>query len=254
MRRTIEIAALAVALLAGAVGIHEWIAARADLLHLQATLAGQKQLIDAADARERDRAAALKDTLAQIDALKRAHQTSAEIVRDLPKYISLPAPIALQPADGKNSLVEALVPAAPSSIMGDVTTGLNAPDNSISSSAKGKKDSQGPEPSTATDSSVLPSRSDVPTAPEAQIPAADLKPLYDFVQDCRACQAQLAAAKLSAADDASKFAALTRERDAAIQASKGGSIGRRIRRDIVWLLAGAAAGSAAICATGHCRP
>jgi type II secretory pathway pseudopilin PulG len=79
----------------------------------------------------------------------------------------------------------------------------------------------------------------------AQIPAADLKPLYNYVQDCRACQAELAAAKQNAADDAAKIAALTRERDAAITASKQGSVWRRLRRNALWFAVGAAAGYAA---------
>lgn len=56
------------------------------------------------------------------------------------------------------------------------------------------------------------------TAPQstAEIPAADLATLYSYVQDCRACQLQLTAAKQNASDDASKIRALTRERAAAI--------------------------------------
>ena len=45
------------------------------------------------------------------------------------------------------------------------------------------------------------------------------------MQDCRACQARLAAATQNSADDAAKIAALTRERDAAVTVSKGGISG-----------------------------
>jgi hypothetical protein len=79
----------------------------------------------------------------------------------------------------------------------------------------------------------------------AEIPASDLKPLYNYVQDCRACDAQLTVAEQNASDDAAKIAALTRERAAAITASKGGSFLRRLRRDILWLSVGAALGYAA---------
>jgi hypothetical protein len=79
----------------------------------------------------------------------------------------------------------------------------------------------------------------------AQIPAADLKPLSDYIQNCRACDAQLAVAKQNASDDAAKIAALTRERDAAIATSKGGSLWRRVRHDALMLAAGAALGYAA---------
>jgi hypothetical protein len=78
----------------------------------------------------------------------------------------------------------------------------------------------------------------------AQIPASDLKPLFDYVQDCRACQAQLDAAKQNSADDTAKIAALTRERDAAITAAKGGTFFRRLKRNAVWFAVGAAAGYA----------
>ena len=89
-----------------------------------------------------------------------------------------------------------------------------------------------------------------------QIPAADLKPLYDYVQDCRSCQAQLAAAQQNRTDDAAKLTAMTRERDAAVTAAKGGSFWRRFRRNVEWFALGAAAGaagSAVVCRSGHCR-
>jgi hypothetical protein len=74
----------------------------------------------------------------------------------------------------------------------------------------------------------------------AQIPAADLKPLYNYVQDCRACQDQLAAANQNLSDAAIKIAALTRERDAAITTAKGGTFWRRLRRNALWFAIGAA--------------
>ncbi len=90
---------------------------------------------------------------------------------------------------------------------------------------------------------------DFPAAPSAQIPAADLKPLYDYVQDCRACQAQLAAAKQDKADDEAQLSVLVSERDAAVAASKGGSFLRRLRRNALWFVVGAGAGAAAGYAT-----
>lgn len=97
--------------------------------------------------------------------------------------------------------------------------------------------------------SLLPSISGKPCSAStdcaAEIPAADLKPLYDYVQGCRACDAELAVAKQNASDDAAKITALTRERAAAITASKGGSFLRRLRRNILWLSVGAALGYAA---------
>jgi hypothetical protein len=72
-----------------------WLTEHDDRLRMQATIATQKQALDAADTRERDRAVTLKDTLAQIEALKRQTQTPAQILRDLPKFLSLPQPITL---------------------------------------------------------------------------------------------------------------------------------------------------------------
>jgi len=225
--RSIEIAISALALILAALAFHAWLASRDDQIRLQATLAAQKQLLDAADARERDRATTLQDMLAQIDALKRATLTPAQILRELPKYLSLPQPITLAPADTGNS------PSVP---------------------GKGIIDQQGSGPSEKAGTADSPALENLPDAPVARIPAADLKPLYDFVQDCRACQAQLAAAKLNAADDAAKIAALTRERDAAIKAAKGGGVWLRLRRNALWFIVGAGAGAVALCGTGHCRP
>jgi hypothetical protein len=86
-------------------------------------------------------------------------------------------------------------------------------------------------------------------ASQAVIPAADLKPLYDFSLDCRACQAKLAAAQADLTDERAKAAVLTRERDEAARAAKGGSLLRRIARNAKWLAIGAAVG--AIAAKAH---
>jgi hypothetical protein len=79
----------------------------------------------------------------------------------------------------------------------------------------------------------------------AVIPAEDLKPLYDFTIDCKACQAKLAAAQGDLADERKKGTALTRERDDALRIARGGSAWRRIGRAAKWFLIGAAAGAAA---------
>jgi hypothetical protein len=88
----------------------------------------------------------------------------------------------------------------------------------------------------------------------AEIPAADIKPLYDYVQDCRACQAQLSAAKQDQLDDIAKLAALTRERDVAVTAAKGGTLWRRLRRNAAWFAVGAATGVAFAAAAHHATP
>jgi hypothetical protein len=66
-----------------------------DRLGLQGTISTEKQALDARELREQDRAATLKDTLAQIEALKRPTQTPAQILSSLPKFLALPQPITL---------------------------------------------------------------------------------------------------------------------------------------------------------------
>lgn len=219
-RRTLfELAAFAAVLLLAALAFHAWLAARDEQQRLQATLAAQKQLLDAADARERAREATLHDTLAQIETLKRTTQTPAQILRALPQFLPLPHPITLAqlsaPAAGKGTALpeSSLPPSAPALPVPFESSAANAPD--------------------------------LPAAPSAHLPVADLKPLYDFVQDCRACQAQLAVARQNADDDAAKIAALTRQRDAAITAAKGGSFWRRLRRNALWFAVGAGTGAVA---------
>ena len=248
VRRILEISATVIALLVAVMAAHAWMAEREDQLRMQATIAAQKQLLDAADMRERERDSALKDTLAQIESLKRAAQTPAEILRDLPKYLPLPQPITMIPSSGP----------APG---GQQATGPSegqpclGKDSCAASGALVPAPLSQPTPQSAKHGSLFPQRQGLPDAPipSAQIPATDLKPLYDYVQDCRSCQAQLAAAKLDAADSAVKLSATTRERDAALTAAKGGTFWRRLRRNALWFAVGAGAGAVALCGTGHCR-
>jgi len=89
----------------------------------------------------------------------------------------------------------------------------------------------------------------LPNSPTPQtnavIPAEDLKPLYDFTIDCKACQAKLAATQGDLSDERKKTAALTTERDEALRAARGGSAWRRMGRAAKWFLIGAAAGAVA---------
>jgi hypothetical protein len=245
-RQTIETIAFVAALLIVSLALHAWIASRNEQQRLESTLAAQKKLLDAADARETDRNATLSSALAQIDALKRATQTPEQIVRDLPKYLSLPQPITLV-GDSPRGPSQAK-PAAPQN-------------NSSANSQQGTGGteirllSEQPSQLGASPSPAQNSLPDAVLAPDshcetsagcaAELPPADLKPLYDYVQDCRACQAELAVAKQNSADDAAKIAALTSERDAAITASKGGTVWRRFQRNALWFAIGAAAGAVA---------
>lgn len=186
-----------------------WRADRRDRVQLNAELAATKQLLAAADARQHDRDAQLAQTLAGLAAEKRAIVTPAQIVRELPRVIPLPAPIVLQTSRAPS-------PAASPASTGQHPSGPEFPPNNLK-----------------TDQT------------SAIIPVEDLKPLYDFALDCKACQAKLAAAQGDLADEQSKTTALTKERDDALRIAKGGSLRRRIARAAKWFAIGAVAGAIA---------
>src|SRR5712671_2122908 len=83
-----------------------WRANRRDAAQLAADLATAKQSLTQADARQHDRDKQLLQTLAALAAAKRNITTPAQIVRELPKQIPLPSPIALhskrQPCAAQN--------------------------------------------------------------------------------------------------------------------------------------------------------
>ncbi len=207
MLRKIYVAAALIIIAVTAFVFRSWIEAHDDRLQMQATIATQKQLIAAADAREQQRASELKGTLDQINALKHQAQSPQEIIRELPQYLPLPQPIEIVAPDAAQK-----------------GTPLHASDKP-------------PEGVTAGGSGQ--------GKPVAQLPVEDLKPLFDFVQDCRACQARLASAQADLRDEQTKSAAIVQERDAAIKAAKGGSFWTRIKRNAKWFAIGAGLGAAA---------
>jgi phage terminase Nu1 subunit (DNA packaging protein) len=187
-----------------------WRADRSDRMQLAAELASTKQLVAAADAQQHTRDAQLAETLKSLAAEKRTIVTPAQVIRQLPRELNLPSPIVLQS-----------IPANSSSATPSAQTGNPAIGNEfLASNAK-------PAPSRAI------------------LPAEDLKPLYDFTIDCKACQAKLTAAHSDLADEQKKTSALTKERDDALRIAKGGTAWRRIARAAKWLLIGAAAGALA---------
>jgi type II secretory pathway pseudopilin PulG len=194
-----------------------WRAEREDRSKLTAQLAVAQQSLTQASDRQQSRDTDLLHTLADLATQKRQVQTPQQILQALPQQIPLPQPIALAP------------PQISANSGPTATTPGSTPDSPKDTAAQSKK----------------------PIAPEPQavIPSADLKPLYDFALDCKACQAKLTTAQSDLADEKSKTATLTNERDAAIHASKGGSTLQRFARAAKWLLIGAAAGSLAARAT-----
>ena len=220
---TLAAIATAVALLAAA--IQAWRADRRDRAHLAAELAATKQLLVAADARQRDRDAQLSHTLSALDAQKRAILTPAQMVSELQKSIPLPAPLTLD---------------QPSLITHTGTT-HRAPATSVATQAPNPPSSASGDNAAAT-SHAAEQASAQPRAPsQVLIPRADLRPLYDFTLDCQACQAKLLVAQNDLADEKAKTAALTKERDDALRIAKGGSAWRRLGRAAKWFAIGAAA-------------
>jgi hypothetical protein len=222
-RLWIRLAGIVVATAFAAIVLAAWRADRRDRAQLAADLATAHQALAQADARQHDRDAQLVQTLAALAAGKRAITTPGQIVRELPNQIPLPTPIALQTPDPPSKQRQ-------------------APCSSGSHwSSKGPV--CGPEGLESAQPSTDPTRNTA--ANQAILPLEDLKPLYDFAIDCKACQAKLAATQADLTDERAKTAILTRERDEAVHVAKGGSLLRRIARNAKWLAIGAAAGAIA---------
>jgi len=89
-----------------------------------------------------------------------------------------------------------------------------------------------------------------PAATIVSIPQPDLVPLYDGLQDCRACALQSDSLKKDLSDEKSRSASLQHERDAAIAAARGGTFFARLKRAAKWFAIGLATG-AAVAAVAH---
>ena len=203
-----------------------WRADRRERAQLSTDLAAANKSLAEATARQHDRDAQLQKTLATLAAEKHEIKTPTQIIADLPNQISLPQPVTLQSADPK------AVARTPACSLGPQCgpegldpTQLTA-DQRVAGNCRG-------------------TGHPCPPDPQAALPLADLKPLYDFAIDCRSCQAKLAAAQADLADQRAKTVILTRERDEAVRVAKGGSLLRRIARNAKWLAIGAAAGALA---------
>lgn len=205
-----------------------WKESRGDLSRLESIIAAQQQVINAAESREHDRDAAVKDTIAKIAAIKKSTQTPEQIINALPQFLHLPQPITFNPQ------------AAASTRAVQSGKGTTIPNGAPETDQTRTATSNLPLPASPDGSSS----SQSPATQNATIPAADLKPLFDYIQDCRSCQAQLAATRADLSDEQARSAALTRERDAAINAAKGGSFWQRLKRNAKWLAIGAATGVA----------
>jgi len=226
-RLWLRLTEILVPLALAAIVLAAWNADRRDRAQLATDLAAANQTVAQANTRQHDRDTQLLQTLAALAAEKRTITTPAQIVRELAKQIPLPAPIALQ-APNPSSNPER--PPRSSGVLRSSWGPICVPEGLDPT-----------RPSTNPASKAI--------ATQAILPTADLKPLYDFTIDCKACQAKLAAAQSDLTDERAKTTVLTRERNEAVQAVKGGSVFRRIARNAKWLAIGAAAG--AIAAKAH---
>jgi hypothetical protein len=244
IRLWLRLAELLIILTLSAIVFDAWRTDRRDRAQLAADLAAGRQALAQADARQHDRDAQLLQSLATVAAGKRTVTAPAQIVRDLPNQVLLPVPITLQSLPCESALVAGDELARQTSASGTSkrpTPTLPAPPCSSGAPFA-------PEGLDSTGSTSSKQR-EMSAQPSAVIPTADLKPLYDFTLDCKACQAKLDAAQADLTDEQSKTAVLTRERNEAVRAAKGGSLLRRIARNAKWLAIGIAAG--AIAAKAH---
>ncbi|HYL64437.1 MAG TPA: hypothetical protein VE077_17625 [Candidatus Methylomirabilis sp.] len=208
LRLGIQITAMILAVALGVAIIEAWRADRRDRAQLASELAATKKTLADAHAHQHERDSQLAQTLSAVATLKRTIVTPSQIVRDIPREIPLPSPISLQPAPLANS-ISSQAPTASNSISQQT---IHAPESKL---------------------------------PQASIPIEDLKPLYDFAIDCKACQARLTAAQSDLADEKTKTVALTRERDDALRVARGGTVWHRAARAAKWFVIGAAAGAIA---------
>ena len=84
------------------------------------------------------------------------------------------------------------------------------------------------------------------TADVATIPQSELKPLYNHLQDCMACDVRLHAGEADLLDKQAQVKALTLQRDAALSAATGGKFWHRLKHNAKWFILGSAAGALAL--------
>ena len=202
----IKIGAIAVALALAGSVLVAWRDARAQQAELQAELKSTQAALVEATQRQATRDAALSTLLTQLNKSKAEVQKPEQVIEALPGVLPLPEAITLDEG-GQAKLSARTTPGGAGNAAKDANNGKTI---------------------------------------TADFPAADLKSLYDFAVDCKACQAELAAAQADLKDEQAKGQALGRERDDALRAAKGGSVLRRVVRAAKWFAIGAAAGAIAV--------
>jgi hypothetical protein len=259
VRFWIRLAEVALTLLLATSVIYSWREARNDRAQLQSQLAAANQALAAATGRQQDRDTKLNDTLAGIATEKKSATTPDQLLAGITRELALTTPLLLQTATATGSPTAGAKSsgsgaaafvvaqhAARSDSPGPTdsnSAGNPSPDNSLQEVLAGISAPAGSKPASQSQSQT--GSPDLPSAPTAQIPAADLKPLYDYILDCKACQAKLTAAQSDLTDEKTKTATLTKSRDDALRAAKGGSLLQRTARALKWFALGAAAGAIA---------
>jgi len=83
-----------------------------------------------------------------------------------------------------------------------------------------------------------------PDAPSAvSVPTANVSTLLDYTTTCEQCKVDRAALSENLRDSQSQLGSMTKERDAAVSAAKGGSKWTRFKRAAKWLAIGGAIGA-----------
>ena len=228
----IRLGLIGVGLAFGFIVVDAWLTSRTQQRQLRAVISEEEKIIRDADKSEADRKNSVEKALGGINKLKEQTHTPAQVLRQLPLYLSLPEPLRT---------------ASPSQF----SPGFNAPVSGSITAVSGlaqlrldaTKDNSGSEPTVPSAKDVdMEARKTTGATSPVQIPTSDLKPLFDYVQDCRACETELKAAHEDASDMEAKLEALTHGRDEALRAAKGGTAWRRFCRNLRWFAVGAAGG------------
>lgn len=203
-----------------------WHASRRDAQQLHDELQAAQKTIHAAQQREKDRDAAAAQIIAQMELLRSQAKDPLAILKALPRV--LPLPESLRVLDEPTNSTE------------------NLASKTISEQQRNNADT-----ATIENNQERPARRALPESPTLQMPAADLKPLYNFALDCQECRVRLQAAQGDLEDEKTRTHALERERDSALRLAHGGSAWMRVARAAKWFVIGAAAGYAASRSARH---
>jgi hypothetical protein len=229
---------------------HAWLAAHRSAAALAATLAVSQKQIDAAAADEKTRDAQLAAQIAQIAALEKKVQTPQQALAALPGALPpLPQPITLSSSAAPASTAPATSSAQAAGAGNQSAGGANAATAAKSGDAQTAASPGSPSGNSGASASPAGPTDLAPIV--ANIPQADLKPLYDYLENCEATTLDDATARKDLTDEQTQVTALTKERDAAVSSAKGGGFWTRFRRGAKWCAIGAATGAIAGAVAAH---